>query len=161
MFLLPGFDEFVLGCRSGPSAPSGFDFLNHVESGTLARTDAAAQYDQPQWPDVGRWLSCGANHPSQPTWTLNNVETSEPFRTGDDRVWHHVFDPSTRLHTVTIKNDEGDVLTSWTMTKDDVQRMASALLGCVDGTNGDPTMVVTEDAIITMQMSERPEDCDG
>jgi hypothetical protein len=85
------------------------------------------------------------------------METSEPFRTGDDRIWHHTFAPSTQLHTVTIKNDEGDVLTSWTMTTDDVRRMASALLGCVDGNNDDPAMVVTEDAIITMQMSERPE----
>ncbi|MGH3717317.1 MAG: hypothetical protein ACRDRI_00455 [Pseudonocardiaceae bacterium] len=89
------------------------------------------------------------------------METSEPFRTGDDRVWHHTFDPSTQLHTVTIKNDEGDVLTSWTMTTDDVRRMASALHGCFDGTNDDPAMVVTEDAIITMQMSGRPEGCDG
>ncbi|MBV8539719.1 MAG: hypothetical protein JO268_04040 [Pseudonocardiales bacterium] len=110
---------------------------------------------------MGRWLSYGADHPSRHTWTLADMEISEPFRTGDDRVWHHAFDPSTRLHTVTIKNDEGDVLINWTMTTDDVQRMASALLGCVDSPNGDPTMVVTEDAIITMQMSERPEGCDG
>jgi hypothetical protein len=94
----------------------------------------------------------------------------EPLRMADGHVWYFDYSPETQLYTITVKTAKSEVCSRMTMTADDVQRFAHTLTGTLGslaaGTaepgTAEPGIVVTEDAIVVIEVEKRgTEDGDG
>jgi hypothetical protein len=92
-----------------------------------------------------------------PARTLATMDP-EPLRMADGHVWYLDHSPETHLHTITVKTAEGKVCSRMTMTPDDVRRFADIMTGALDrlaaGT-AEPGIVVTEDAIVVVEVKRR------